>query len=412
MDFSDEDQSNLIVEPISPLRRFGMKKAGAIGLVGGLLLLAPAVAHFGSRASVSSEAAAVQQKDMIQTVEPRNKCSPDDTDCRWTKCCQISGHKCYQKDFAYAGCKKSCTPGVDGWSCIEQANWWHMKQVETKPSNPNLYCYQVYQSIVGPEPQTKKNWQPDLIRTQLRFGAGIFACQQWDVFADTKMQLTPGPPAELFAIQVSDVEGEFKLLTRRDKPDHYVNTPLYYQVWQALQKSGKYASADWTVKVDPATVFLPQRLIGFLNGQPGVPSGGAYYENCKGVDSGYFGNIELTSKAAMTTFLANLKTCKLTLCWQGKVDCENWKYGPWGEDKFMQSCMDKYEVPKVTSWDLTTSGTCPDNRPKAQKKNKTYVPPCDSTMTPAIHPFRTPTDYFACLGTIFHKDYPTMAPTA
>merc|ERR1712060_628757 len=89
----------------------------------------------------------------------------------------------------------------------------------------------------------------------------------------------------------------------------------------------------------------------------------------------------------------------------GKPDCEKWLYGPWGEDKFMQECLDRQSVPKVEDFQLTTSGTCPHDRPQGQKKNKDFVPACGTVQTPAVHPFRNPTAWFACLGTIVKKDF-------
>merc|ERR1712151_701109 len=122
--------------------------------------------------------------------------------------------------------------------------------------------------------------------------------------------------------------------------------------------------SQWVVKVDPATVFMPNKLAAHL-AITNVPTDGTYFENCKGVDSGFFGNLELVSTKAFQTFLDKLEDCKLNLCWDGKPDCENWKYGPWGEDKFMQECLDRQSISKL---------------------NKDYVPACD-----AVHPFRNPT---------------------
>merc|ERR1719188_1261193 len=78
----------------------------------------------------------------------------------------------------------------------------------------------------------------------------------------------------------------------------------------------------------------------------------------------------------------------------------------WGEDLFMQRTMDDAEVAKISDFSLTTSGTCPGDRPEGQKKNKLYVPPCNAGETKsAVHPFRTVSAWFKCLGTITGKQY-------
>merc|ERR1712217_541438 len=88
----------------------------------------------------------------------------------------------------------------------------------------------------------------------------------------------------------------------------------------------------------------------------------------------------------------------------GFAQCK--KKCPGGGWSFMQNCMDKHGVGKRDGFDSTLSGTCPESRPKAQKKNASYVPPCPSSYSgPAIHPFRTPETYFTCLGALTGKNY-------
>lgn len=200
--------------------------------------------------------------------------------------------------------------------------------------------------------------------------------------------------------KMPDVEGEFHSLARRDRPWKYVNTPLFYQVWKAIRDHGKYQKHDYSVKVDPQTVFIPSRLTSWLATQVQTERGN-YWENCKGVDSGFFGNIEVMNLKAMTVFLVHLEDCKLKLCWRSTPDCRgDWKYGPWGEDLFTQRCMDRHGVGKLSNFNLTVSGSCPANRPADQKKNKFYVPPCSGVNSAAYHPFKTTKEWFGCLGSL------------
>jgi len=259
---------------------------------------------------------------------------------------------------------------------------------------------------VGPTLTSDK--QMDLMRSAFKFKVGIFGCEGWEAFSDGDFCLDKGNT--LCVTKMPDVEGEFGALTRLDKPQKYVNTPLYYQVWKALRDHGNYQYHDWTVKVDPQTVFLPERLRNFLTDKSkmkGVQTEqGDYFENCPGVESGMFGNIEVLNLKAFSVFMTQLEDCKISLCWRSTDDCKkDWKYGPWGEDKFMQECMDKNGVQKVEGFELTKSGTCPKSRPPEQKNNATYVPPCAGVTNPAVHPFRDTKSYFACLSTITGKQY-------
>merc|ERR1712150_291702 len=70
---------------------------------------------------------------------------------------------------------------------------------------------------------------------------------------------------------------------------------------------------------------------------------------------------------------------------------------PWGEDLFMQRCMDLHKVDGVSAWDITVDGMCQSYRPEAEKKNRKWKPDCALVQAAAMHPFMKPTDYFECL---------------
>merc|ERR1712210_379874 len=72
-----------------------------------------------------------------------------------------------------------------------------------------------------------------------------------------------------------------------------------------------------------------------------------------------------------------------TGCWRQETEVckKGWKYGPWGEDLFMQRTMDDAEVSKISDFSLTSSGTCPGDRPKDKKKDTKFVPTCTAGDT-------------------------------
>ena len=142
--------------------------------------------------------------------------------------------------------------------------------------------------------------------------------------------------------------------------------------------------------------FSPYRLLWKLATQK-VTAGGVYLENCKYVDYGYFGNLEVFSHDAFSTLVANADACKSDPAIPWKVGVEGGKYGPMGEDLFAQQCMDKHGVSKVEAFDISMDGACPADRPEAQKDNKKYIPTCKGTTAPAIHPFKKPEAYQKCL---------------
>merc|ERR1712061_594369 len=145
----------------------------------------------------------------------------------------------------------------------------------------------------------------------------------------------------------------------------WVNSPIFIQIWKAIRTEGLWASHDWTVKVDADAVFLPIRLRTKLSSQKVTANG------------------------------INLEDCTKALNWKGYEKDTGME--PWGEDLFLQRCMDLHGVDKVSVFDLTTDSMCKAFRPKGQKKNAKWRPNCALTSTAAMHPFMNPYDYFECL---------------
>merc|ERR1712117_234983 len=122
---------------------------------------------------------------------------------------------------------------------------------------------------------------------------------------------------------------------------------------------------------------------GWLQSQR-VPDEGIYLENCKYVDYGYFGNLEVFSQVAFKTLIANIDMCKASAEVHWKVGIQNGKYGPMGEDLFAQRCLGMLGVRRVEAFDITTDGACPADRPQDQHNNKKWKPNCAETSTAAI----------------------------
>merc|ERR1712039_1039821 len=212
----------------------------------------------------------------------------------------------------------------------------------------------------------KKTFELELLTEQKRRGVSIFSCAGWAVYSDAMVQLEPG----IFTIKVSDVKGDFHW-QRRKETGSWVNTGMFVQVWKQVAADGIWSRHNWVVKVDPDAVFFPYKLIGKLSEQT-VPAEGVYMENCKYVDYGYFGNLEVFSHRAFGTLLAKLDTCYDEVDWKLGVDGGKW--GPMGEDLFAQKCMDAHGVAKVEAFDLTPDGACPADKPPAAQNSRTCAP--------------------------------------
>jgi len=260
-----------------------------------------------------------------------------------------------------------------------------------------MYCYTVIGVERGPAlPDNPK--EVAILKYQKSKGLGVFGCDASSVFSDKPIDFGGSST-------VVQPTAEWKQFMRKDKPDRYLNTPLFMGAWKQIKAESSYLSFAWTVKADPATVFLPSLVKSRLNEYPETPTG-TYIETCNKVLEGFFGNLEIVSKTGMKRFLEQFESYYVNGggCWKWDTEAckKKWQYGPWGEDLFMQFCMDDAEVAKKVDFTLTDTGTCPGMRPKSDKKNTEFVPSCTSTGVykfAAVHPMRNVTAWAACYDT-------------
>lgn len=207
------------------------------------------------------------------------------------------------------------------------------------------------------------------------------------VFSDVRTWISPGPPEKLYTIKVDAPHG-----ARTPFKGMWLNTPTFQNVWIRIRADGRWSKNDWTVKVDPDTVFLPSLLRSRLAGQE-ITDSGIYITNCRGVHFGFFGSMEVMSHTAFGVLLSHVEDCNRTLAWHTPGS-------EWAEDLFAQRCMDLFGIDNVEDFTLISDGVC-DAIGMQQKQHlptlPTIQPPC-SQPAPGLHPFRTPAEYFTCLA--------------
>jgi len=384
---ADEMSDSILVQPDARRTHSTGKLLGT--MAASLMVGAWAGSHFGTtpgQPTVISSAGHVQELAQIIAKPQRGQCSSTKEDCFSTGCCDVVGYTCYQTKPGAAKCLKNCTPSATQLCTQPQSIMEHVLQ-DASPVGTSLYCFSLYTKDTG---MTKKSEELEIFQYQFSKGLSIFACEQQDVFSDVEVAVGPG----LQTIKVVDVEGDWHFAKRKDTGG-WVNTGIFTQVWKAIASGWKASSADWVVKVDADAVFVPSRLRQKLGAQM-VPPSGVYLENCKYVEYGYFGNLEVFSQAAWSTLVAKIDVCKADSQINWKVGVHDGKYGPMGEDLFAQACLDKFGVRRVEAFDITTDGACPADRPIDQQKNKKWKPTCAWTATSAMHPFKKVADWIQC----------------
>lgn len=241
-----------------------------------------------------------------------------------------------------------------------------------KTASPTLYCYMVVMV------QTVERW---LVLVQLEQGTGIFGCNGYTVFSDEPLEVGLGPsgPVEARAIPgdtawLAPVEGS------RDGVWH--NTGVFARAWEQLRQEGRYELFDWTVKVDPDTVFFPGTLQKQIHERFWLDAAApSYFLNC-GLWRSLQGPLEIASRGASRTFLAGVGTCLGVLDWKS-----------WGEDWFVQHCMDELGVQAQAGYDMLDDMWCD---PAYSHVVEAQGPTCNDGRA-AFHPYKSVDSMRKCL---------------
>jgi len=232
--------------------------------------------------------------------------------------------------------------------------------------DPSLFCWSVmYDS------------DKDLITSQFTGRAGMFACNDFLVISPEEMSIGKDD----CGVERKSLQKELPITKKGmygvdgSMTSSWLNVELFQICWDAVIESNKVWENDFTVKLDPDTVFFPGRLAYHLKEHVGKP---IYTTDCRfsGGDpvGQLFGSIEVLSQQAVGTYKGAKQTC-VDLPWQG-----------WGEDYWLQHCMDAISVDGVLLADWVTDGTCPEGG---------YADCSDSNLI-AMHPFKDAGAWWEC----------------
>lgn len=210
-------------------------------------------------------------------------------------------------------------------------------------SGPTLFCFAVACS----------DQERAVLALQKERSTGIFNCEDWKTIDGRTMSSMGG-----------GLTGS------------WTNVDTFMAAWKSVDGDSRWRDHEWTVKADPDTVWVPQRLRDWLELQ-GDPGSGAFVNNCMGVDDGFYGALEVISSGAMAVYLREIDNC-----WNEMQD----RKGDMGEDLFAQWCM---QGKGLQGWDfgeLICNEDCGcDPRP------------CDTGRI-AYHPFKGAEDHGNCIN--------------
>jgi hypothetical protein len=217
------------------------------------------------------------------------------------------------------------------------------------------------------------SYEVKLIKKQHEVGISIFGCDEHTVFSNRPVAYAPGHVSSVVDTNLTcEIGGEFRTA---------MNAAIFQVVWRKVISDARFRYHDWTVKVDPDSVFFPERLRRTLVERfEQVPPNGVYLNNCK---FGLHGPLEVLSRVAVMRWAAGMDGCEAHF---RREACEG-KPCPWGEDLSMDQCMWKIlKVERVNVSSLLNEAHC-------ESADWEYC----SAGDVAFHPFKTVEHYWRCL---------------
>jgi hypothetical protein len=202
--------------------------------------------------------------------------------------------------------------------------------------------------------------------------AGIFGCDEYAVFCDQNRDDLPFPYT---VVNFAGRRGVPGALTAT-----WVNADDFISAWDHIITQEHYTKYDWSIKVDPDTVFLANGMRRHLKKYKGelVSGNGVYLKNCEAGPRGLqlFGSVEVLSSGAVSSLGANRDNCRNSI-----------QHGLMGEDLWLQTCLDQIGVRAIEDYEFLADGYCPS------------APSIALCSPPRVvfHPFKMPAQWMKCL---------------
>eukprot|EP00930_Biecheleria_cincta_P020922 TRINITY_DN15617_c0_g2_i1.p1 TRINITY_DN15617_c0_g2~~TRINITY_DN15617_c0_g2_i1.p1 ORF type:complete len:490 (-),score=64.08 TRINITY_DN15617_c0_g2_i1:147-1493(-) len=222
-------------------------------------------------------------------------------------------------------------------------------------------------------------YEIDLAIMQHKLGTGIFQCKHHAIYSNELIVLADGLSTRKFnSSQYAEIGGQWMTA---------LNTDIFMAFWRAVITDGDYLKTGWTVKVDPDTVWFPQRLRPILREQEkahNTRGAGAYFQNCW---QGMHGPIEVFSQHALRALALHSAQCFWVM--------NNWGNWQWGEDMWIDVCLkDTAASHRIYNTQLLAEDHC-------NKWEGWSLTPdaCLDEDKVAFHPFKDMKNYKHCLDT-------------
>mmetsp|Transcript_70413 Transcript_70413/g.204182 ORF Transcript_70413/g.204182 Transcript_70413/m.204182 type:complete len:584 (+) Transcript_70413:2-1753(+) len=328
----------------------------------------------------------------VSTPDPAD-CADNGQDCTQARCCKAQGMQCYQKSKYWSNCQATCVPG-DDMMCTElggrapkkvTCTWAGEDCTSTRQCcNPGAKCIRMNEQQAFCVGHPEAGWNGEVIGGP-RFPWNIGPAPPGKPVEGTRLYCIMGYlPGSAEEGLVNAIRGAHGSIFQCDGNDIFqtasvqfihqgswnslVNTDVFVTLWKQVQARGNYKDYDWTVKVDPDTVFMPGRLRWHLGNARPPAKFPMYIRNDHGILP-FLGAIEIVSEAGLDRFFDSIDDCHRTMG------------GHSGEDGFIRGCFDMIGVAFMMDDNMLVSS---------------YTKPCTDGGKVAYHPRKSVGDWMNC----------------
>jgi len=233
-----------------------------------------------------------------------------------------------------------------------------MSARQAAPAGPNpvsIFCF----SVMTP-------WSDErhLLGMQSDMGIGLFQCDDFKVYSDGVYSLGNASKHETHFLPNTSL--------------HANHTTIFVNAWKKVLDDGDWQRHQWTLKLDPDTVFFPARFRQIVLEpsmlQAATNINGTYLKNCNFHNDGFalYGPIEALSATALQVYRHRSGECHPSET-------------PW-EDRYMFACLSKLGLSAVPAESLLGF---PCTRPGELSKD------CTARYA-SFHPFKNIKDWRTC----------------
>jgi hypothetical protein len=236
---------------------------------------------------------------------------------------------------------------------------------------PSLFCFTV---------ATRKAKQSlVLVQAQFKNSRGVFSCEESAAFTEGQLHVL-GPNANGHTAETILLPQHLDRAPYPQQNDNGHPRRTFMAIWDMVVADGRFRQHEWTVKVDPAVVFFPDRLRPRLLA-PTAVGGPAVLVNCHvGSQVKLLESLQVLSQQALDTYSARQEECQKTLPWlrRGFAD------GAWlAEGEFILQCLGQLGARRLNAFSMLSDARC-------------HLAPCSDKWRVAFSNYSDVEDWLVC----------------